>query len=181
MKRIRIDFAPPSLARTVFHTRPAAWALGLLALLLCLAAALAGWQLLSSRRAYEAQLNEARRRADSQAVAPAQAPPPLIAAGQAAAVNGAVLQLNLPWRELHDAVAAATPPTIALLALEPDARKRTIKLTAEARTGDEMIAYVEQLKRQELFAAVALSRHEINEGDPNRPIRFQLEAEWIAP
>jgi hypothetical protein len=43
---------------------------------------------------------------------------------QADAVNAAVMQLNLPWRALHDAVAAATPASIALLALEPDARKR---------------------------------------------------------
>ncbi len=96
-------------------------------------------------------------------------------------MNAAVLQLNLPWRALHDAIAAATPKDIALLALEPDPRRRSMKITAEARTSDEMIAYVERLKQQELFGAVALLRHEINELDPNRPIRFQLDAQWSAP
>jgi hypothetical protein len=39
---------------------------------------------------------------------------------------------------------------------------------------------VEELKKQELFSDVALTRHEINEQDPARPIRFQIEAEWTA-
>jgi Tfp pilus assembly protein PilN len=97
---------------------------------------------------------------------------------QAAAVNAAVLQLNLPWRALYDAVQAGTPANIALLALEPDARKSLLRITAEAKTSDDMIAYVEQLKKSEWFSGVLLSRHEINEQDPNRPIRFQLDAQW---
>jgi hypothetical protein len=32
-----------------------------------------------------------------------------------------------------------------------------------------------------LFSAVALLRHEVNELDPNRPLRFQLDAQWSAP
>ena len=91
------------------------------------------------------------------------------------------MQLNLPWRALHDAIGAATPPAIAMLALEPDARKRSMRITAEAKTSDAMIDYVEELKRQELFADVVLTRHEINEQDANRPIRFQIEAQWTAP
>jgi hypothetical protein len=50
---------------------------------------------------------------------------------------------------------AATPANIALLALEPDARKRSMKITAEAKTSDDMIAYVEQLKQQECSARCA--------------------------
>ena len=109
------------------------------------------------------------------------APPAQIGALQGGAVNAAVLQLNLPWSALHDAIAAATPDSIALLALEPDPRRRSMKITAEARTSDAMIAYIEQLKRQELFGAVALVHHEINELDANRPLRFQLDAQWSAP
>ena len=181
MKRVRLDFAPPSVARSLFHTRPAGWALAAAAVLLCLAAAVLGWQLLASRHTFNAQLAAVRVRANAPAAAPVQAAGPAISASQAAAVNGAVLQLNLPWRALHDAIGAATPRSIALLALEPDARKRTMRITAEAKTSDDMIAYVEQLKQQELFAAVVLTRHEINDQDPNKPIRFQLDAQWTAP
>ena len=181
MKRVRLDFAPPSVARSLFHTRPAAWVLAVAALSLCLAATALGWHMLARQHAFNAQLAAVRVRANAPAAAPVQAAGPAISASQAAAVNGAVLQLNLPWRALHDAIGAATPRSIALLALEPDARKRTMRITAEAKNSDDMIAYLEQLKQQDLFAAVVLARHEINEQDPNKPIRFQLDAQWMTP
>jgi len=99
---------------------------------------------------------------------------------QAQFVNSAIGQLNLPWRDLQDAVLAATPRQIALLALEPEPRKQLLKLTAEAKSSDDMVAYVAQLKQQELFSSVTLIRHEINEQDANRPLRFQVEAIWQA-
>lgn len=176
MNKVRIDFAPASVRRTLFHTAPAAWMLAGVAFGLCALAAAGGWRLLEQRRMDEA-LAAATRARDAGLRAPA-APAPRIAASQADAVNAAVGQLNLPWRELHDAVAAATPAGIALLALEPDARKHALRITAEARNSTEMVAYVASLKQQEMFSGVALARHEINEQDPNRPIRFQLDAEW---
>jgi hypothetical protein len=181
MKRVRIDFAPPSVARTIHRTGPIGWSLALLALLLGLVAGAAGWQMLARQHVLDARLAALRATAVVPvALAPA-GPQPQVGEVQAAAVNAAVLQLNLPWRALHDAIGAATPPAIALLALEPDPRRRSMKITAEAKNSDDMIAYVEQLKQQELFGAVALLRHEINELDPNRPIRFQLDAQWSAP
>lgn len=181
MKRVRIDFAPPSLARTVHRTGPLGWSLAVLAVLLCVAAGATGWQMLARQRVLASQLAVVRAQVAAPVTVAAAAPQPPVGEPQAAAVNAAVLQLNLPWRALHDAIGAATPPNIALLALEPDPRRRSMKITAEAKNSDDMIAYVEQLKQQELFGAVALLRHEINELDPNRPIRFQLDAQWSAP
>jgi Tfp pilus assembly protein PilN len=180
MKPLRIDFAASSLARTVHRTGPLAWAGALAALLLCLAAALMFARLQSQQRAERAELAAVRARAKLPLAAPVPLAAPRISEIQAAAVNTAVLQLNLPWRALHDAIGSATPASIALLVLEPDARKRRIKLTAEAKSSEDMIAYVAGLKQQELFSDVTLTRHEINDQDPNRPIRFQLEAEWVA-
>jgi Tfp pilus assembly protein PilN len=96
------------------------------------------------------------------------------------AVNAAVMQLNLPWRGLHDAVQAATPAGIALLALEPDAKKQRLRITAEAGNSEDMFAYVESLRRVDWFGSVALLRHETDEQDPNRPLRFQVDAQWKA-
>ena len=181
MKRVRIDFAPPSLARTVHRTGPLGWTLALLAIVLCAAAGATGWQMLARQRVLASQLALVRAHVAVPAAVAVAAPQVQIGEPQAGAVNAAVLQLNLPWRALHDAIGAATPNNIALLALEPDPRRRSMKITAEAKNSDDMIAYVERLKRQELFGAVALLRHEINELDPNRPIRFQLDAQWSAP
>lgn len=181
MKQIRIDFAPPSLARTLHRTGPRAWCLALLALLLCAAAGFTGWQLMARQQVLDSELAAARARIPAPLKVVPTAPPAPIGALQGGAVNAAVMQLNLPWSALHDAIAAATPSTIALLALEPDPRRRSMKITAEAKTSDAMIGYIEQLKQQALFGSVALVHHEINELDPNRPLRFQLDAQWRAP
>lgn len=180
MKPVRIDFAPASLARTLHRTLPVAWMLAAFALLLCLAAAVAGAGLMARQRGHERQLAAVQARAAVPVAAPVADAPPILET-QATAVNAAVMQLNLPWRALQDAVASATPAGVALLALEPDARKRTLRISAEARTSDEMIDYVARLKREELFSDVALTHHEINDQDPNRPIRFELDAAWSAP
>ncbi|MES2901021.1 MAG: PilN domain-containing protein [Pseudomonadota bacterium] len=180
MKQLAIDFAAPGLARSLYRTRPAMWALLAMGTLLCVVAALLGWRLLAQQQANEAELAALQRRLGAPPVV-VVATQPGVSEQQAAAVNGAVMQLNLPWRALHDAIGAATPAAVALLALEPDARKRSIKITAEARSSDNMIGYLEKLKQQQLFAGVNLVRHEINEQDPNRPIRFQIEAQWSAP
>ncbi|HTD05059.1 PilN domain-containing protein [Undibacterium sp.] len=97
---------------------------------------------------------------------------------QALAVNAAVQQLNLPWRDVLNAIEAATPKSIALISLEPDAKAATLRGHAEAKTPDDMIAYIEQLKKEEFFIQVQLLKHEIVEQDPNRPYRFQFEVLW---
>ena len=181
MKRLRIDFAAPGLARELQRAGPGTWLLVALAAFLCASAATLGWRLLEQQRRFAVELNDAQLRANVPRVVAVAAPLPHISEQQAGAVNDAVMQLNLPWRALHDVIADATPASIALLALEPDARKQTLKITAEAKNPDDMVAYVAALGQQELFANVGLTRHEISEQDPNRPLRFQVEAQWKAP
>jgi Tfp pilus assembly protein PilN len=178
MKKMRIDFAPPSLGRALFGAPRLALALVFVSLCLVpslIGAALQYRSLLREQAVYQA-------RAEAAAVPRPRAPArPTVPEAQANAVNAAVLQMNLPWRALHDAVQSATPASIALLALEPDAKKSSLRITAEARSSDDMIGYIEELRRQDWFSSVGLVRHEINEQDPNRPIRFQIDAGWGAP
>jgi Tfp pilus assembly protein PilN len=180
MKRVRIDFAPPSVRRTLFRTPRAAWAPAVAGLVLCAVAGSAGWRYLEQQKAYQAQVAALDARTHASAAVPVALREPPVPEAQAGAVNAAILQLNLPWRALRDAVQAATPPGVALLALEPESRKRTLRITAETKSSDEMIGYLERLQQQEWFTSVTLARHEINDQDPNRPIRFQVEAQWRA-
>jgi len=178
MNKVGIDFAPPSLGRSLFAGPRLA--LALLVMSLSILPSLVGTSI-----KYQDLLRE-QARAQAQVAAAAVPRPraparPPVSEAQAGAVNAAVLQLNLPWRALQDAVQSATPAAIALLALEPDAKKRSLRITAEAMTSDDMIAYVEALRRQDGFGSIELVRHEINEQDPNRPIRFQIDASWRAP
>lgn len=178
-RRIAIDFAAPGWRRTLFQAQPALLLAALLGVMLCAGAAWSGYATVSQRQAVEARLQRMAQHRAASAARPDQPSDTLrLPPEQAAAINAAVQQLNLPWRALQDAVAAATPPGVALLALEPDARKQVLKITAEVRSSDAMIAYIEQIKQQDVFTGVLLTRHEINEQDPARPLRFQCEATW---
>ena len=181
MKRLDIDFAAPSVRQALHRSGPRTWALLALGFALSIGAGYVGGRMHFQNQAAAAQLLAQQAKASVPVVVNVPLQQAVISEPQAGAVNAAVLQLNLPWRALHDAVGAATPPSIALLALEPDARKRAMRITAEAKSSDDMIAYIEVLKQQALFASVVLARHEINEQDANRPIRFQVDAEWSAP
>lgn len=178
MKRIRIDFAPTSAGRMLRRTSLQTWlfaAIGLAGVGYCISATMA---LVEERAAKQRELEtlQAKR---AQRIAQRPVPKKMaITDAQAAAVNGAVAQLNLPWRDVLDAVEGATPATIALLSIEPDAKKSSVKGMAEAKSSDAMIDYIEQLKKQAFFNAVVLTKHETNDQDPNRPLRFQFEAHW---
>lgn len=178
MKRLQIDFSQPSVLRTIWRTPATVWMLAAAMLGLSVYAAFGYWKYLERLRAYEVEAEAINMHA---AIAKRQVKVPGIppvSQAQSAAVNGMIARLNLPWRTLFDAIQHSTPSGVALLSLEPDARKRTIRITAEARGSDEMIAYIEEMQQQELFSAVSLIRHEINEPDPNHPVRFQIDAQW---
>jgi len=179
MKRTNIDFAPRSLRRALFRVPPRFAGFLFPTAILCFVLVSQVRQYQEEREGLEAL--QAAIAARSQAVRPlpvAAQPKLTVPVAQAQAVNDAVMQLNLPWRDLVEAVRAATPGNVALLALEPDAKRRTLRITAEAKNSDDMLAYVAKMEEQGWFGAVALVRHEIAEQEPNRPLRFQLSAQW---
>ena len=181
MKALRIDFAKPSWPRMLANTSALTWSIAVLALVALLLAGLrarALWQQDAVRQVTLQTLARAQR--DRMAVRP-QIKRPLLPAAQVNAINGAIEQLNLPWRDLLDAVESATPASIALLALEPDARKHLLKGIAEAKDSAAMIDYLAALQSQAWFTSVVLTRHETNELDARRPLRFQFEAQWQSP
>lgn len=179
MKRTHIDFAPRSLRRTLFRMPPRLAGLLVATAVLCfvLLAQVVKYQ--EEREELDALRAAIAARAQAARPLPVTAAPKFaVSEAQAQAVNDAVMQLNLPWRDLVEAVRAATPANIALLALEPDAKRRTLRITAEARNSDDMLAYVASMEEQGWFASSALVRHEIAEQEPNRPLRFQVSAQW---
>jgi len=176
MRPIRIDFAPRTIKRALITTRPLARLCIGLMLALCISVLISGWKLIDQKKALDAKLQQIQAKLAAR-MTPKPPPAPFkLVESHANAINGAILQLNFPWSAALNAIEKATPSTIALLAMEPDGKKNLIKGLAEAHSGEEMIAYVEHLKEQPFFADVLLTKHEINEQDPNRPFRFQFEA-----
>ena len=169
MRRLTLDFLHP-LPRPHW----AAW--GLLAAGLGLAAwvGLQGQQLQSA-------LDQAVAAAPQSDAATARRPQRATTAGEEQSVaREAGEQLATPWGDLFIRLETNRPKRIALVALEADVRKPEATLTAEARNPKDMLAYVEQLKGEAGFASVTLASHAVQEGDPQRPLRFVLRLFWRA-
>jgi len=177
MTSSRIDFAPHSLLRAVARAHPAAWLAMAAGIGACISAGVAGYRLDEKSGVVQAELHKLQARQAHASQRATQGTP--VTEAQAGAINAAVARLNLPWRDLFRTIEAATPPDrIALLELSPDPTRRAVKGSAEARNAEDMLAYITRLGEQPFFASVVLVRHEINEQDPNRPLRFQFLAEW---
>ncbi len=177
MKPVRIDFAKPSLQRAYWHTTPVVWLFCMLGIVLCLSAIFVIIQSRTIGRAHQVERGLALK---TQVKNVAEVKKILITESQANAINNTILQLNLPWSEMQEAIEAASTVNVALLTLEPDAKLHSLKLIAEAKNSDDMLGYIERLKRQAFFLEVILSKHEISEQDSNRPLRFQLDLQWSA-
>lgn len=175
----RIDFAPRTVWRAVAMTRPLTWLFAITGLALCISAAVAVLEFKQQHSVRQARLERVQTQVAENIAHISTPQKNTISEAQAGAVNDAVEQLNLPWSGLMDAIERATPATVALLELAPDAKRHVLKGVAEAKTSDMMIAFIGRLKQESLFGSVVLTRHEINDQDANRPYRFEFEAEWM--
>ncbi|MBS1147355.1 MAG: hypothetical protein H6R08_1531 [Proteobacteria bacterium] len=168
MRTLKLDFLHP-------FPRPhwAAW--GLLAAGLGLAAWV-GWQGQQAQGELDAAVAAAPQRPAAVVQRQVRA-----AAGEGqSAARQARQQLAVPWGDLFVRLETHRPKDIALVALEADERKPEATLTAEARSAKDMLAYVELLKGKAGFASVTLASHALQEGDPQRPLRFVLRLVWRA-
>jgi hypothetical protein len=175
MRAIEINFAPPGWRRVVASMRLIHWGLSAFGLLLCIS----GIVLAS----HYAQQNELRQTELAKANSAVRVLPVVKKAAltdeQMTSINSAIGQLNLPWSQLFKAIELATPSTVALLELVPDAKNHQVKGIAEAETPEMMLTYIQKLKEQEFLGNVILTKHEVSEQVPNGALRFEFEAEWL--
>lgn len=94
------------------------------------------------------------------------------------AINRAIRQLNLPWEHLFGEIEMRLNSQVALLSLEPDATNRILRIQGEAKSPEDMLDFVNALREPAFLRNATLTRHEVNEADRNRPIRFVVEAQW---
>lgn len=171
---LALDFQRPSERAP----RWAAW------LLLACAAALAAWAadrhaalqervdtLESRNRALDARLRPAR------AAGPAATSPEGVRRLRQA--NTVIERLTLPWDRLFAAVEAADTRGLALLALEPNARDLTLRLSGEVRSVDDLLAYVDRLGRQRSLAQVHVVSFDTVDREGTPVIAFTLSARWL--
>ncbi len=103
-------------------------------------------------------------------------------AARNAATAGAIQkQLWVPWSSLLAELEAASQDVaakVSLLEVTPDAAKHMVRITAEARTLPDALAYLERLQKSAVLRYPMLDSHELRKDDPEHPIRVKLSAEW---
>ena len=92
-----------------------------------------------------------------------------------------VRELGTPWSQLLVELENASGDTagnVAVLAIEPDHAKHRVRVTAEARTLELAIAYVQRLRKADVLRYPMLDNHELRTEDKDHPVRFQISAAW---
>jgi Tfp pilus assembly protein PilN len=95
-------------------------------------------------------------------------------------INSVIRQLNTPWDQLFDQLESSTPRDVSLISIEPDAKRGSVRLQAEARALDTLLTYAARLQNQGVLGSLTYSKHETNEQDPNKPIRLSVEYSLLA-
>jgi hypothetical protein len=106
---------------------------------------------------------------------------PRTSPGDAAAAAAVQRELSTPWIRLLAELEAASldrSSTIALLQVQPDPAKHIVRITAEARTLPDALAYLERLQKSDVLRYPMLESHELRKDDAEHPIRVKLTAEW---
>jgi hypothetical protein len=103
------------------------------------------------------------------------------AAGHGEAVkraNAVAYELARRWDGVFLAIEAASDADVALLAIEPDARKGIVRVTAEAKNKTAMLRYLTRLQARQPLQNMLLEHHEVRVQEPERPVRFIVSGEW---
>lgn len=153
---------------------------------LLLAGALAALAAVSYQRqlgrevvAREAQLSELRGMASrsAPALSTQESDTPEVR-DQIKKANVVLQQMNVPWGELFAAIESAENGNVALLAVQPDARSRSVLVGGEARNLPAALAYLARLERTGRLRDVVLMSHELKTKEPGQPVAFTLSAAW---
>ena len=85
---------------------------------------------------------------------------------------------RLPWDNLFSALESADQSDIALLAIAPEPMRQLVKIHAEARNFDAMLAYQRHLQMNTGLTQVVLTDHTVVKDSPEKPVRFHIIANW---
>lgn len=157
----------------------AGWVLLAAGVLVLAASSAWTWRVQAQLAAAETQLRVLERSAAGAARAPARR----IEASRGEALevgraNALLRSLDVPWDDLFRAIEASAHEEIALLQLQPDPQKATVRITAEAKDFAALVAYSAELARRKPIGGVLLQSHE---QDPRgTSVRFTLVARWKA-
>ena len=87
-------------------------------------------------------------------------------------------ELTVPWQDLFSIVEDYPDHDVALIGIDQNPAQSQIRITAEAKNFDAMIAYLKYLQKSVLLRQAVLNGHLIETNVPGKPVRFQITAVW---
>ena len=174
MNTLALDFHP----RSSRPTHPLAWAALAVA---GVAAAATGWHLLQA----EDQLDALRARHDVLEARVRPVPERAEVIGPAlahriASANQVIDALAVPWPGLFQAIESADARGLGVMSLVPNARTHALRLSGEARSVPELLAYVDRLSALRSLEQVRLEGYETVKRDGVDVVAFTVAATWGA-
>ncbi len=92
--------------------------------------------------------------------------------------NEVLSQLSLPWVALFKDIEASQQQQVALLAIVPDAPRRVIKISGEARDLSAVLGYLRNLQKAKSLKSVYLQNHQVELRTAEKPVHFTILASW---
>lgn len=83
--------------------------------------------------------------------------------------------LNMPWAAILDELERHASTDVALLAIDPDAGQGRVRVELEARQLKSLVDFAQRLGSSSHFERVTLSKHELVDRDPAKPLRMSLD------
>jgi|GEM_PF-5127232 len=90
----------------------------------------------------------------------------------------AMAQIQTPWNEVLSELEKATDETVALTQMESEAKSRNVRLSGEAKTISDVLAFAERLRKSGRFSEVALVGEESKQAGPVKVVGFTMQAAW---
>jgi hypothetical protein len=87
-------------------------------------------------------------------------------------------ELVLPWDTLFRSIEDAVGSNTALLAIEPDAERRSVRITGEARDYHALLDFIVRLGETQGLTNIYPLHHQVRADVAERPFVFTLAANW---
>lgn len=90
-----------------------------------------------------------------------------------------IAALAFPWPSLFRQLEDTADDDVAILAIQPDARKGQLHIDAEAKDYEAVTSYIERLTSQPQLHDVHLLKHQVEVDSKQQPVTFSIGANWV--
>jgi len=175
--KMELDF----IQRSPFSPSNLSW-LGLSILLAGMVMMMMTWQIYHSRLLAQNEISRKINQINHQAIhekSPVVLINTEIPVDKKKQIQSTVAALIVPWNELLSAIEKSDMNDIALLSLEPSSKKQQVIISGEAKNLETVLNYIQKLEAQPMLEKVYLQKHNVDESNAFKPVRFTLSAEWL--